>query len=127
MHHPPLFHVAAKARKHSGFKARIRTTEEREGCVLTVLFLAAIALLIAVLALLANISPKEPTSQGPGEGQVCLKATIIDQLSSSAPNQSFVEASESILKQAGYEVSYYSSRGTDVEFHKNCSHLTSSQ
>ena len=47
------------------------------------------------------------------------KAVIIDQLSSSLPNQSFVQKTKSILKDSGYDVDYIPSNMVTVDFYKN--------
>lgn len=47
------------------------------------------------------------------------KAAIIDQLSISHPNQTFVQMSTAILEDAGFSVDYYSGENITVEFYKN--------
>ncbi len=44
------------------------------------------------------------------------KAAIVDHLSDSYPNQTFVETSKSILRNAGFRVYYYSEGAVDVGF-----------
>jgi len=44
------------------------------------------------------------------------KAAIVDHLSDSYPNQTFVETSKSILRNAGFRVYYYSEAAVDVGF-----------
>ena len=47
------------------------------------------------------------------------KAVIIDQLSSSLPNQTFIDKATSIIEESGYIVDYYPSSMVTVDFYKN--------
>jgi hypothetical protein len=47
------------------------------------------------------------------------KAGIVDHLSLTRPNQTFIETATTILKQAGYNVDYYSGEEVTVEFYRN--------
>lgn len=47
------------------------------------------------------------------------KAAIVDQLSLTAPNQTFKETVTAMLAQAGYAVDYYAGEEVTVEFYKN--------
>lgn len=47
------------------------------------------------------------------------KAAIIDHLSISQPNQTFVQTSTAILEEAGFSVDYYSGENVTVEFFKS--------
>lgn len=47
------------------------------------------------------------------------KAAIVDHLSDSYPNQTFVETSKSILRNAGFKVYYYSKAAVDVGFYRS--------
>ena len=51
------------------------------------------------------------------------KAAIVDQLSESYPNQTFMETSRFILRNAGYKVYYYSKAAVDVNFYRNLPNL----
>lgn len=48
-----------------------------------------------------------------------LKAAIVDHLSLTMPNQTFVETATNILKQAGFTVDYYKGEEVTVEFYRN--------
>jgi len=50
------------------------------------------------------------------------KAAIVDHLSLTQPNQTFVSAATTILKQAGYTVDYYPGEKVTVEFYRNLPH-----
>ena len=47
------------------------------------------------------------------------KAAIVDHLSLTAPNQTFIQTATNTLKQAGYRVDYYSGEKVNVEFYRN--------
>lgn len=51
------------------------------------------------------------------------KAAIVDHLSDSYPNQTFVKTSKSILRNAGFKVYYYSKAAVDVNFYRNLPNL----
>lgn len=48
-----------------------------------------------------------------------LKAAIVDHLSLTYPNQTFVQTATDILKQAGYRTDYYPGEKVTVEFYRN--------
>jgi hypothetical protein len=58
-------------------------------------------------------------SQTVSSGPFQFKAVIVDQLSLTAPDQTFIETATSILKQAGFTVDYYPGENVTVEFYKN--------
>ena len=47
------------------------------------------------------------------------KAALVDQLSLTFPNQSFIDKTTEILEQAGYTVDYYPGEEVTVEFYRN--------
>lgn len=61
-----------------------------------------------------NQSPNQTTK--PKSSQ--LKAVIVDQLSLTCPNQTFIQTATNILEQANYTVDYYSGGNVTVEFYK---------
>lgn len=77
--------------------------------------LAAVALVSALLTggglLFRNLATGGPS--GPRT------AAIVDQLSLTVPNPTFVEAATATLKQAGYEVDYFPGEEVTVEFYRN--------
>jgi hypothetical protein len=77
-----------------------------------------IILAIAILGLLISLSPKQPY-QPLTENPTGNKAAIIDHLSISQPNQTFVENATTILEQAGYNVSYFKGEEVTVNFYRN--------
>ena len=51
-------------------------------------------------------------------GSSAPKAAIVDQLSDSSPNQTFVQTATSLLNKAGFSVYYYSQAAIDVTFYR---------
>jgi len=102
-------------RRGSGIKARIRTEKERERRIaIVVMSLTAIAI-IFVSSFAVYRSIKSMPAQAVGS---VLKAAIVDQLSLSIPNQTFVQAAKDMLTKAGYAVDYYSGEEVTVEFYR---------
>ena len=75
-------------------------------------------LTIAILGLLIYLFPKQPYEPST-ENPTGNKAAIIDHLSISQPNQTFVENATTILEQAGYNVSYFKGEEVTVNFYRN--------
>lgn len=81
-----------------------------------VLALAVVALVSAALVgglLFHNAASDGGAPSGPKT------AAIVDQLSLSFPNSSFVETATRVLEQAGYIVDYYPGEEVTVEFYRN--------
>lgn len=84
------------------------------------LIAAAVACPIAfilVLVVLARSGEEsaEPTAVSPSAGP---RAAIVDQLSLTQPNPTFVETATDLLEQAGYAVDYYPGEQVTVEFYR---------
>jgi len=80
---------------------------------IAIYLLVAIVVCSAAVAIFLNFS-------GPGEPEVH-KAALVDQLSLTFPNQSFIDKTTEILEQAGYTVDYYPGEEVTVEFYRNLS------
>jgi hypothetical protein len=115
-------------KKRVGTKAQIGVEKESERRTATAIFLAII-LLAAAFSIyfgytILNSSPSlsfgGPTLQfKPENPNPELKAAIVDQVSLTFPNQTFVQAAADILEKANYTVDYYSSERVGVEFYIN--------
>lgn len=77
----------------------------------------AIYLLVAIVVCSAAAVIFLNFSQ-PGEPEV-YKAALVDQLSLTFPNQSFIDKTTEILEQAEYTVDYYPGEEVTVEFYRN--------
>jgi hypothetical protein len=109
-----------KARKkHVGTGAQIRTLKEKERRIGTAIFLALILLIIIISAYLTYTFLNQSQDQTINPASSQLKAAIVDHLSLTCPNQTFIEAATSTLKKAGYTVDYYPGEKVNVEFYRN--------
>ena len=111
-------------KKPRGVKHRIHEEKERERRIVTAVFLAFILLIVTVSAYFTYTFLSQPQSQTNNPTSE-LKAAIVDHLSLTAPNQTFIQTATNILKQAGYTVDYYLGEEVTVEFYRNlltCDH-----
>lgn len=120
-------------RKRVGTKAQFRAMKERERQIATAILLAIILLAIALSAYftytILNSSAKnqpserdivEPSLQfKPEAPDSHLRAALVDQLSLTFPNQTFVETAASTFTRAGYTMDYFSGERVTVEFWRN--------
>ncbi|MGD8507022.1 MAG: hypothetical protein PVF15_10225 [Candidatus Bathyarchaeota archaeon] len=104
-------------KKPRGMKHKIREEKKREqrlGLVVT------LAILIAIVAVSGLLIHSMLTSQRQETSSLSEpKAAIVDQLSLTAPNQTFIRTATNILEQAGFTVDYYPGEQVTVEFYKN--------
>jgi hypothetical protein len=111
-----------------GTKAQVRALKEREKRIATAIFLIFILSMVILSAYFAytllNPSPVQssagPTLQfKPENPNSQLKAAIVDEVSLTNPNQTFVQAATDILKHANYSIDYYSSEKVTVDLFRN--------
>jgi len=115
--------------KRPSIKHQIRAEKERERCIATAIFSAFILIAIVLSGYFTYSifysSPREdalpePTLQfKPSVSNPELKAAIVDHLSLTAPNQTFVQTAAAILTQANYTVNYFSGEKVTVNFYRN--------
>jgi len=115
--------------KSGGTKAQIRALKEHErriSLVVTVILLTVILLVSGFLihSILFSSSEEEnlpqPTLQfKPVNSKSELKAAIVDHLSLTFPNETFVQAAANILTQVNYTVDYFSGEKVTVNFYKS--------
>jgi len=108
-------------KKPLGTKAQIRAQKERERKISTAIFTALILIVIMFSAYFGYSLLSQPQSQteNPEPLSSQPKAAIVDQLSLTFPNQTFIETATNTLKQAGYSVDYYPGEEVTVEFYRN--------
>jgi hypothetical protein len=106
-------------KKRIGTKAQIRATEERERHIATAIFLTFILLIIIISAYFTHTFLNQPQNQTTSPTSPQLKAAILDQLSLTIPNQTFIETATNTLEQAGYTVDYYPGENITVQFYRN--------
>jgi len=115
-------------KKRAGTKAQIKAINERERRIATAIFLTIILLALGFSTYftysLLNKSPgpnsSEPSLQlEPKNTKSQLKAAIVDHLSLTYPNQTFIETVATTLVNANYTVDYFSGEKVTVEFYRN--------
>jgi hypothetical protein len=115
-------------KKLVGTKTQIRALKERDRRIATAIFLIFILSMVILSAyftciLLSPLSGQSflgPTLQfKPENPNSELKAVIVDQLSLTFPNQTFIETVTSGLEQSGYTVDYCSGEQVTVDFYRN--------
>lgn len=107
----------SRKKKPREVKYRVHNEKKREEYGLAV----AIAILIVVLFIsgfLINSMLDQPSTSQTFSSTSQPKAVIVDHLSLTRPNQTFIETATNILKQANYSVDYYSGNKVDVEFYR---------
>jgi len=75
------------------------------------------ALFILVFSVYTFLNQPQNQTINPSSSQS--KVAIVDQLSLTFPNQTFIEAATAMLEQAGYTVDYYPGEEVTVEFYRN--------
>jgi hypothetical protein len=105
--------------KRLGTKAQIRAIKNRERRIATAIFLVFILLIVIFSSYFTYNFLNQPQNQTTNPASSQLKAAIVDHLSLTIPNQTFIETATNTLKQAGYTVDYYAGEEVTVEFYKN--------
>jgi hypothetical protein len=105
--------------KRLGTKAQIRAIKNRERRIATAIFLAFILLIVIFSSYFTYNFLNQPQNQTTNPASSQLKAAIVDHLSLTFPNQTFIETATNTLKQAGYTVDYYPGEKVTVEFYRN--------
>jgi len=111
-------------KKPKGTKARVQASKERLsyiGVAITVTILIAITAFSCFL-IYSSLSPSSNHTINPNQTNnpiFQLKAVIVDHLSLSAPNQTFIQTATNTLTTAGYTVDYYPGEEVTVEFYRN--------
>ncbi len=88
--------------------------QERIGLAVTVAILTTFISGFLIYSMLTS-SPQNQEASSTSEP----KAAIVDHLSLTVPNQTFIETAANTLKQAGYKVDYYLGEKVTVEFYRN--------
>lgn len=110
-------------------KAQTRARKERRRRRVLVATVASVIIIVLVssfiiYSMLYSSSEEgalpDPTTQfKPENPDSKLKAVIVDQLSLTAPNETFIQTAATILTKANYAVDYYAREKVNVEFYRN--------
>jgi hypothetical protein len=107
-----------KSSKQSSTKAWIKAEKQKQSRIGLAIFLGLILLIVVPLTyysynILSRLNSQTITNE------LKPKAAIVDQLSLTFQNQTFIETATNILKQAGYGVDYYPGEAVTVNFYRN--------
>jgi len=115
-------------KKPKGTKARVQAYKKKLAYIGHAIIVSTLITVIAVSSFLlysmlnspSEQTPINPTLQfQPSNPNPQLKAAIVDHLSLTTPNQTFIETATDILEQAGFTVDYYPGENVTVEFYRN--------
>jgi len=104
-------------KKPSEMKHRIREDRKRKERI--ALAAAASITIILISSFLVNSMLNQPSTNQPVSSTSEHKAAIVDHLSLTCPNQTFIETATNTLKQAGYAVDCYPTEEVTVDFYRN--------
>jgi hypothetical protein len=98
-----------------------RTREERKGKqrFAVAAMITILVVMISISSLIINSIRNQPSTTQPTSLGSQPRAAIVDQLSLTLPNQTFVNSVTDILEAAGYTVDYYSGEKVTVDFYRN--------
>ena len=108
-----------------GTKAHVQAVRERERRMVATIFVAIVLVIILISAYFAySFMNQQPSQHINLEDQETnsgnsFKAAIVDHLSLTFPNQTFIQTATNILKQTGYTVDYYSGEKVTVDLYRN--------
>jgi hypothetical protein len=115
-------------KKCAGAKAQFRAMKERERRISIAIFLSIILTMVILSAYFAYTILDQPSEESsfkpslqfkPENSTSQLKAAIVDQLSLTFPNQTFIEKALTTLTSIGYTVDYFSGEKVTVEFYRD--------
>jgi len=111
-------------KKPKGTKARVQACKKRSTHIATVITVTILVAIIAVSSFFVyyylNPSPNQNINSDQAINlQSQLKAAIVDHLSLTAPNQTFIQKATDILENAGYTVDYYKGERVTVGFYRD--------
>ncbi|RLI46995.1 hypothetical protein DRO69_01835 [Candidatus Bathyarchaeota archaeon] len=101
-----------------GKKHKIRKEKKKERHIALAVTVGVLIILISIFGFFINSTPTQSSINETTSFPLQRKAAIVDQLSLTVPNQTFIETATSILKQAGYVVDYYPGEKVTVEFYR---------
>jgi len=100
-------------------RSKIRAEKERERRVAIGMFLVFVLIVaLSVYFTYQFLNPSQNQIRSLSSG---LRAAIVDQVSLTFPNQTFIETATKMLEQANYSVDYYSGEKVTVNFFRNLS------
>ena len=108
-----------KKHKPCGMRHKIREEKKREGRIAFAVTVGILITIIFISGFFINSMPDQPSISQTISSTSQPKAAIVDQLSLTVPNQTFIQTATNTLRQAGYTVDYYPGEEVTVEFYRN--------
>ena len=108
-----------KKQKPRGMKRKIREEKKKEERIGLAVTVAILIIIISISGFFIHSILTSPPQKQETSSTSEPKATIVDHLSLSRPNQTFIDIATDILKQAGFAVDYYKGEEVTVEFYRN--------
>ena len=100
-------------------KHRARGYSKRQKRVRLVVTLATLIAIMSVSGFFLHAMLRSPSQEQETSSTSEPKAAIVDHLSLTAPNQTFIQTATNMLEQAGFTVDYYLGEEVAVEFYRN--------
>jgi hypothetical protein len=106
-------------KKLLGMKHKVREEKKREQRVALAVAVAILISIIFFFGFLINSMLNQPLTSQPVSSTSESKAAIVDHLSLTVPNQTFIQTAINTLEKAGYSVDYYEGERVTVDFYRN--------
>lgn len=110
---------SAKKQKPRGMKHELRKDKKREQRIGLAIIVATLIAIIFASDFLINSMLNQPSTIHTVNSTSKPKAAIIDHLSLTYPNQTFIQTAINTLKQTGFTVDYIQGEEITVEFFRN--------
>ena len=107
-----------KKQKPHGMKHKIRKEKKKEGRIGLAVLVSILTAITIVSGFLINSRLNRPSTGQTVTSISELRATIVDHLSLTYPNQTFIQTATNILRQAGYTVDYHPGEEVTVDFYR---------
>jgi len=106
-------------KKPRGMKHRVREEKKREERVGLGVIVAVLIILVLASGFFVHSKLTSPSQDQEASSTSELKAAIVDHLSLTYPNQTFIQTATNTLEQAGNSVDYYPGEEVTVELYRN--------
>lgn len=105
--------------KPVGRKHKLREKKKRKQHVALIVAAAVLIGVLSVAGFYVSAMLSKPSLAQLASSSSQPRAAIVDQLSLTFPNETFVETARETLRQAGYNVDYFPGENVTVEFYRN--------
>jgi len=110
--------VMVHKKRSKGPRARVPRRKKRIPYVATVVIIASILIIIVASVVLFKSVSDQPSSSQAVIPSAEPKAAIVDHLSLTYPNQTFIQTATTTLEEAGFTVDYYPGEQVTVELYR---------